>query len=162
MKLHLCCGPQLWGGEWVNVDMGDFGQQIRADLNEPWTFAGNNTVDQIVCKDGFEHVASAEHFLAEVARILKPGGSLQLWVPHFKNPAAYRLTHLRLLSWSFFDVYPEPHDRTQDLRVVGNRIYIGQESSLPWTPIHAFINLWPKWYERLFYVSNISVKMQKV
>ena len=67
MKLHLCCGLVLWGNGWTNVDMGDFGQEIKADLNQPWKFAGDGTVSQIECKDGFEHVASAEHFLAEAA-----------------------------------------------------------------------------------------------
>jgi hypothetical protein len=162
MKFHLCCGPQLWGDNWINVDIGDFGQQIKADLNQPWNFAQDATADYIICKDGFEHVLSAEHFLAESSRILKRGGTLEIWVPHYKNPSAYSLTHLRYLSWSFFDVFPEPHDKIQSLKVVSARLYVGNEKSLVWMPFHALINLVPKWYERMFYVSNINVRMEKL
>jgi predicted SAM-dependent methyltransferase len=142
--------------------MGDFGQEIKADLNQPWTFAEDGTVSQIACKDGFEHVASAEHFLAEAARILEPGGTLDIWVPHYKNPSAYRLTHVRLCAWSYFDAFPEPHDRTQSLKVVLNELYIGQETSKVWAPLHWLINRFPKWWERLFYASNVRVTFQKV
>jgi predicted SAM-dependent methyltransferase len=161
MKLHLCCGPIDHRKNWVNVDAFDFGQDVVADLNAPWSFAQPGTVEEIVCNDGFEHVTSAEHFLAESARALKPGGTLSIWVPHFKNPSAYRLTHRLLLSWSFFDAYPEPHDHTQSLKVVSNRIYIGHKESAVFAPVHWLANLIPKWWERLLYVSNIQVVMQK-
>jgi predicted SAM-dependent methyltransferase len=161
-KYHLCCGPQLWGNGWTNVDIGHFGQEIEADLSKPWTFCPDGTADYIICKDGFEHMPSAEHFLKEASRILKKGGILEIWVPHFKNPSAYRLTHLRLCSWSYFDIFPEAHDETRTLKVVENKIYVGNEKSWLWATFHAFINLFPKWWERLFYTSNISVKMQRI
>jgi predicted SAM-dependent methyltransferase len=160
VKLHLCCGPDLRKG-WTNVDVIDFGQEVVADIEGNWLFAGDNSVDHICCKDGFEHVASAEHFLEEAARVLKPGGILEIWVPHYKNPSAYRMTDRRFLSWSYFDVFPEPHDKVQNLRVISNRIYVGQKASLLWKPFHYVINTFPKWFERLFYVSNIEVILQK-
>lgn len=161
MKLHLCCGPLLVKG-WVNVDVIDFGQEVIADLNNAWMFAKDESVSQIYCADGFEHVESAEHMLKEAARVLRPGGTLTLWVPHYKNPSAYRLTHKRLLSWSYFDAFPEPHDAVQNLRVVSNKLYIGKKEDKAFVPIHAFINLFPKWWERLGYVSNIEVVFEKV
>jgi predicted SAM-dependent methyltransferase len=97
VRLHLCCGPQI-KKDWINVDAFDFGQQIVANIEKQWDFAEDETVSEIYCKDGFEHVESAEHFLAESARVLKVGGTLTLWVPHYKNPSAYRLTHRRLFS----------------------------------------------------------------
>ncbi len=160
MKLHLCCGPVLLNG-WTNVDLIDFGQEVVADLNQPWTFAADGSVDEIRCDDGFEHVDSAEHFLAEAARVLRSGGTLRIWVPHFKNPAAYRMTHLRFISWNMFAVFPEPHDRTQTLRVVSNRLFIGRKESAVWRPVHALINSAPKWWERLFYASNVEVVFAK-
>jgi ubiquinone/menaquinone biosynthesis C-methylase UbiE len=144
------------------VDQGDFGQQVKADLNQRWTFVRDGTVSQIVCKDGFEHVASAEHFLEQCSRVLKRGGTVELWVPHYKNPSAYRLTHVRLISWSYFAVYPEAHDRTRDLKVISNQIFVGRETSYLWKPFHLFVNLFPKWFERIFYVSNVKVVLQKI
>ena len=160
VRLHLCCGKDI-RKNWFNVDMIDFGQEIVADVEQHWSFADPGSVDQIYCKDGFEHVDSAEHFLKEAARVLKPGGTLHMLVPHYKNPSAYRMSHKRLLSWSYFNVFPEPHDKVQNLRVVSNKIIVGREESPLWKPFHYLVNKFPKWFERLFYVSNIEVVLQK-
>jgi predicted SAM-dependent methyltransferase len=161
MKIHLCCGKDIRNG-WINVDAIDFGQEVIADIEQRWSFAANESVDHIYCKDGFEHVNSAEHLLEEAARVLKPGGMLQIWVPHYKNPSAYRMTHKRLLSWSYFDAFPEPHDRVQNLKVISNKIFVGHKESRPWRPLHYVANRCPRWFERLFYVSNVEVIFQKI
>jgi len=160
VKVHFCCGPFVRKG-WINVDCIDFGQEVIADLQEPWHFLDSNSVDHIYCKDGLEHQDSVEHFLREAARVLRPGGTLEIWVPHFKNPSAYRVTHRHWFSWSYFDVYPEPHDAVQNLEVILNRIYIGRKDSAMWAPIHWLANLFPKWWERILYVSNVQVVFRK-
>lgn len=159
-KIHLCCGPVRLKG-WINVDLLDFGQEVTADLSRKWDFLCDESVDHILCKDGFEHQESVEHFLQEASRVLKPSGTLEIWVPHYKNPSAYRMTHLHWFSWSYFNAYPEPHDRVQGLKVISNKLYIGKKQSRWWRPVHALINLFPKWWERLFYVSNVEVVLQK-
>jgi predicted SAM-dependent methyltransferase len=159
-RVHLCCGPQIWPG-WINVDAVNFGQEVTADLGKAWDFSEPDSVDYIMCKDGFEHMDSTEHFLREAARILKPGGRLELWVPHFHNPSAYRLTHRSYYSWSLFDAFPEPHDAVQNLKVVSNRLYVGQKQSRAFRPVHWIANRYPKWWERLFYVSNVEVIFEK-
>ena len=160
MKVHLCCGPENFTG-WLNVDAIDFGFNTVADLSKEWNFVEPGSVDYILCKDGFEHMDSTEHFLEQAARVLKPGGKLELWVPHYKNPSAYRITHRTYYSWSLFSVYPEPHDRVQNLRVVSNRLYIGHKDSALFAPLHKLINLCPKWWERVFYASNVEVVLEK-
>jgi predicted SAM-dependent methyltransferase len=147
---------------WVNVDAYDFGQQVVANLDKRWDFAEDGAVSEIYCKDGFEHVESAEHFLSEAARLLRVGGTLTIWVPHFKNPSAYRMTHKRVLSWSYFHGFPEPHDAVQKLRVISNKIYISHKGSKSWKIVHALINLVPKWWERIGYVSNIEVVFERI
>jgi predicted SAM-dependent methyltransferase len=161
-KVHLCCGPEIWGNGWTNVDAIDFGGNIVADLGKPWTFAEDHSVDEIVCNDGFEHMIDVEHFLEQCARVLKPGGTVRLWVPHYKSPSAYRITHKTLYSWSLWNAYPEPHDRTKTLRVKSNRLFIGRRDSTIAKPFHAIINLFPKWWERLAYVSNVEVVLERV
>jgi hypothetical protein len=71
---------------------------------------------------------------------------------------AYRFTHH---SWSCFDIYPEPDDSTQDLEVVSNKLVLGRRDSRLWKQIHALVNLEPKWWEQLGYVSNIEVVLRK-
>jgi hypothetical protein len=66
-----------------------------------------------------------------------------------------------LLFWSLFDAFPEPHDAVQNLKVVHNRIYIGRRESAVFGPLHFLANISPKWWERLFYVSNVEVKLKK-
>lgn len=148
--------------DWINVDAFDFGQQVVADIGKRWDFAEDGAVSEIYCKDGFEHVESAEHFLSEAARVLRVGGTLKIWVPHYKNPSAYRMTHKRFVSWSYFDAFPEPHDAVQNLRVVSNQIYIGHKQSRLWMVPHALINFIPKWWERIGYVSNVEVIFRRV
>lgn len=159
MKVHLCCGLDNFPG-WLNVDAINFGFNTVADLGKEWTFAEPGTVDYILCKDGFEHMDSPEHFLAQAAKVLKPGGVLELWVPHYKNPSAYRITHKTYYSWNLFSVYPEPHDKVK-LKVISNRLYIGRKESAVFAPLHWLINLCPKWWERLFYASNVEVCLQR-
>ena len=162
MKLHLCCGPKDIRKGWINVDAYDFGQEVIADIEKCWDFVGVGTVSEIYCKDGFEHVDSAEHFLKEAARVLHAGGTLTIWVPHYKNPSAYRMTHKRLFSWSYFHAFPEPHDAVQNLCVISNRLYMGHKGSKAWFVVHALINLLPKWWERIGYVSNVEVIFKKI
>jgi SAM-dependent methyltransferase len=161
MRLHLCCGPQLLQ-DWVNVDAMDFGQQIVADINKRWEFTADGTVSHILCKDGFEHLESPEHFLIEAARVLEVGGTLTIVVPHYKNPSAYRMTHRRFFSWSCFAVFPEPFDRIHNLQVVSNKIYIGRKESVFWQLPHALINCIPQWWEKIGYVGTIEVVFTKV
>ena len=161
MKVQLCCGTNQRSG-WLNVDLVDLGQDVVADLGKPWDFLDENSVDHIYCKDGFEHQESLEHFLEQSASALKLGGILEIWVPHFKNPSAYRLSHKHFFSWSCFDAYPEHHDKIRNLKVISNRLILGHNDVFPWKTIHRIINIFPKWWERIFYVSNLYVKFKKV
>lgn len=121
----------------------------------------NDSIDHIFCKDGFEHQQSTEHFLRETSRALRPGGTLEIWVPHFKNPSAYRITHRHLFSWSCFNAFPEPHDAVQDLQVIVNRLHIGHFKNVAWRVVDCVANLAPKWWERLCYVSNLQVVLKQ-
>ena len=161
LRVHLCCGPKNIRKDWINVDAVDFGQEVVADLGNAWTFLEDGSVDYIFCKDGLEHQASIEHFLGESARLLKPGGILEVWVPHFKNPSAYRVTHKHWMSWSYFSVYPEPHDAVKSLKPVSVRLIIGRRDASLWKLVHHVINWFPAWWERFLYVSNIHARFEK-
>lgn len=160
LYVHLCCGTLLHTDPgWINVDAVDLGQQVVADLGKPWDFVAPASVDLFYCKDGLEHQQSVPHFMAEVSRALKPGGKLEVWVPHFKNPGAYRMTHTHWFSWEYWHAYPEPHDATHDLRVVTNELIVGSPSWL--APLNALANAIPRVWERLGYVGNLHVVLEK-
>jgi hypothetical protein len=46
--------------------------------------------------------------------------------------------------------------------VKSNRLFIGRRDSVIAKPFHALINLFPKWWERLAYVSNVEVVLERV
>ncbi|HIH10118.1 MAG TPA: class I SAM-dependent methyltransferase [Candidatus Diapherotrites archaeon] len=125
-------------------------QDITADLNKPWKFAKDSSVEYLFIKDGLEHLDSLEHFFREVSRILLPNGRAEIWVPHYKSPSAYKMTHNFFFSWSSFNGFPEPHDPVRDLRVVSNLLVV-EPNVFPFTLLNSIANLFPKYWERLFY-----------
>ncbi|MEM4257195.1 MAG: methyltransferase domain-containing protein [Candidatus Diapherotrites archaeon] len=159
MKLHLCCGKQILE-DFINVDQLDFGQEIVADLNKKWKFAKNNSVEYIYIKDGLEHLESLEHFFKECERVLKPKGIVEIRVPHYKSPSAYRMTHKHYFSWNFFNTFPEPHDNIKKLKVISNQL-IFEPKVFPFTLMNILTNLFPKYWEKFFYACEIKVKLQK-
>ncbi len=158
MRYHLCCGPKLKQG-WVNVDRVSFGQEVVADINLEWKFAKPNSAEYILIEDGLEHVDSLEHFLKNASRTLSTGGTLEIQVPHFKNPSAYRFTHQHFFSHSMFSIFPEPHDEVQNLRV--EKIKLIVDNHFPLSLFNPIANVFPKYWERFGYVSGLRVWMKK-
>lgn len=159
-RLHLCCGRNILPG-WINVDALDFGGNIVFDLNKKWAFAQDESIDYIYIKDGLEHLDSVENFLQECARVLKNGGIVEIGVPHYKAPSAYKMTHKHYFSWSYWADYPEPHDKVKNLKVVSNEL-VFEPSVFPFTLINPIANIFPRFWEKFFYVCAINVKLQKL
>jgi len=82
----------------VNVDLyGD--PDVRLNLNqEAWPWA-DNSVDGILAKHVFEHLFNWWNAFEECARILKPGGQLEMRVPDESSKSAltYR-DHVRIFG----------------------------------------------------------------
>lgn len=78
MKLNLGCGDRLFAG-YIGVDVCAPAEQIT-DLNDPWPWP-DNSVEEVLAYDVFEHLVDKNHTLNELWRVLKPGGIAQLQVP---------------------------------------------------------------------------------
>lgn len=78
--LNLGSGPNVLPGGVVNVDITPYpGVAVVADIaNLPHE---NNSVQAIVCNTVIEHVESPEKIIAEMARVLKPGGAAYITLP---------------------------------------------------------------------------------
>jgi SAM-dependent methyltransferase len=90
MQLNIGCGHNKMVGEgWVNVDAyANCKPDIVHDLNvAPWPFP-DNSVDLIYARHVFEHLQNWWVALEECARILKPGGVLDMRVPHDSSSSA--------------------------------------------------------------------------
>jgi predicted SAM-dependent methyltransferase len=89
-----------WGA--IGVDKVDLPNvDIVADIEDGLSFLPDNSVDQIHCRNVFEHIENFEGLMREIVRFLKDNGTAHVFVPHFSNPYYYSdYTHKR-----FFGLY---------------------------------------------------------
>lgn len=90
MKLNLGCGNNYLQG-YINVDRVPGIADTVHDLDKipyPWP---DNSADEILMRHVLEHLQDVRKVMDELWRLLKPGGSLVLYVPHFSHFQA--LTH---------------------------------------------------------------------
>ena len=82
MKLNLGCGERPVEG-WVNIDRfpGKGVDRVVDVTKVPWAWAETASVDEVRASFLFEHLYNWEEVLMEVARVLKPGGTLNVSVP---------------------------------------------------------------------------------
>lgn len=96
IKLDLGCGPTPREG-FEGVDVRGFDGKVThvIDLCQPWPW-DDSSVEEAHCSHFVEHLTAPEriHFVNELHRVLKPGASCQLVVPHWGSCRAYGdLTH---------------------------------------------------------------------
>ena len=124
--LNLGCGGRKAPGQ-LGVDRYPGSRaDIRADLDRPLPFA-ESCADRVVLEHVLEHVAEPVRLIEEIYRILKPGGVLQVEVPYFAHPDAFRdPTHRRFFTWGSFDYFVEgvkPAEYTKvNFRYIGRKL----------------------------------------
>ena len=90
VSVELGCGRTKKESTSIGIDMMDLpGVDLVGDVYEVLAQFPEASVDNVYSSHFFEHVPDLEKLLQEVSRVLKPGGSLQLTVPHFSNPYYY-------------------------------------------------------------------------
>ena len=103
-KLDFGCGQAKQPG-YIGMDIfpGD-GVDVVHDFDKfPYPFA-DDSFDEIRCDNSLEHVADFIATVAELHRILKPGGLLKVLVPHYSGPNAYGdPTHKTFFAYTTFD-----------------------------------------------------------
>ena len=106
--LNLGAGNYIWKGA-VNHDLRKHRPEIDVthDLNVlPWPWA-DSSFDHIASSSVFEHLTiDLVMALDECWRILRPGGTLRVKVPHWKHDNAYAdPTHRWRYSLRVFDAF---------------------------------------------------------
>ncbi len=95
LKLDLGCGTSKHPG-FLGVDSRQFtGVDLVADLRQPWPWQ-DASVEEVFSSHFVEHLTAPEriHFVNELYRVLRPGGSATLVVPNWASARAYGdLTH---------------------------------------------------------------------
>ncbi len=85
LRLHLGCGPNVKQG-WVNIDLDDRAD-LQLDVREPLPFT-DGSVAKVYSEHFLEHLAypgELERVLAEIRRVLRPGGVISTGVPRVEN-----------------------------------------------------------------------------
>jgi len=104
MKLNLGCGERNIPG-YINVDIHSPNADIQHDLNTfPYPFK-KDSIDFILMADVLEHLQDPLAVLRELYRILKPGGKIRIYLPHFSYHGAYNPFHRTF--WSYNCVFYE-------------------------------------------------------
>lgn len=102
--LELGCGKKKRQGA-IGIDRIDLPEvDIVADVEEGLDFLPDGCVDEIYARSFFEHVENFEGLMSEIVRVLKKGGKVFVFVPHFSNPYYYSdPTHKRFFGlYSFY------------------------------------------------------------
>lgn len=108
VQINLGCGDQQISGYFGLDRLQRAGVDLICDLNQPIPIA-SKSVDYVYAKSLLEHIDELEQLLGEVSRILKPGGTFYVYVPHWSNPFYYSdYTHRRFFGLASFDYFSEP------------------------------------------------------
>ena len=79
MKLNLGAADRRVEG-FISVDIASPADVI-ADLSKPWPWE-DSSVDEVLAYSVFEHLPNKLHTMNELHRVLKPGGTARIQLPH--------------------------------------------------------------------------------
>lgn len=105
MKLNIGSGAKRIEG-WVNIDKypvhsNDLQGDLNASIDLPDACADEIRLDNVI-----EHVDSVVHSMKEIRRLLKKGGVVKIYTPHYSSQASWRdPTHRHHLSFFSFDMF---------------------------------------------------------
>jgi SAM-dependent methyltransferase len=148
-RLNVGCGTDI-RPDFVNLDCVELpGVDVRHDILQiPWPFPDASFVE-VLCLSVLEHVDLVPT-MREIHRLLKPGGIVNITVPHFTAPTAYEdPTHRNHLSCGTFHFFTKASNRPyyfdfQFARVESVRLVFGVRKLFWWN------YLLNKWVNRSF------------
>jgi len=105
MKLNIGCGEHK-KLDWVNIDKYPIDSDILyGDLEERIELP-DHVADEILLDNVIEHVQSVPAAMKEIHRLLKKGGVVRIYTPHYTSHSSWRdPTHIHHLSFFSFDMF---------------------------------------------------------
>jgi len=159
-RLDIGCGNNKTpGSTYLDVDP-DAHPDILHDLNKfPYPIE-ENQFDEIIAKHIIEHLDHPQKFIEELARILKPGGTIFIETPHFTSYVAYSEPQHRLF-YSYFLL--SNLVRPTGLKTLRQEITFYKTFRM--IGIQYLANKWPRTYERfwayMFPAENVKIHLKK-
>jgi hypothetical protein len=114
IKLDLGSGGAPRQGMYALDHLPLDGVDIISDLNKAFDLLPDNCVEYIYSRHALEHVQELFVLMSEIHRVTRPGGTIEIIVPHFSNVYGYSdPTHVRFfgLYSMFYFVSPENQPR---------------------------------------------------
>ncbi|MBF0170343.1 MAG: class I SAM-dependent methyltransferase [Nitrospinae bacterium] len=132
--LDLGCGSAKTPGA-LGVDRWPApGVDLLADMASGYLPFADETLDAVVMNDALEHVSDPPRLVGEIARILVPGGTLAVRVPHYTSIHAWSdFTHK-----SFFSVESLKH-------LTGGHAAYRHYSATPMELVSSRLHFWKGW-----------------
>ena len=148
--LHLGSGLKYMPGA-VNVDVTPAGKpDVVHDLNvRPWPFETSSFHD-VYAYDVIEHLEDVMKTVEEIHRVCRPGGILNVIVPHFSSDEAFTdPTHRHYFGSRTFDYMVDGHSNSfythVRFRVLTRQIVF--RSTITNKLVHRLANRFPTAYE---------------
>ncbi|MGL4555613.1 MAG: class I SAM-dependent methyltransferase [Gemmataceae bacterium] len=112
LSLNLGGGQRVKPG-FYNVDLVEMpGVDIVADLEQPLSALPDGSVAEVYTRHVLEHITRFTELVAELHRVTRPDGRIEVIVPHFSNPYAYSdPTHVRFFGLYSFFYYADAADQ---------------------------------------------------
>jgi hypothetical protein len=88
LRLNLGCGRRSRSGFYGVDRVALPGVDILADLDEPLSALPDDSVEEVYCRHTLEHVVRFLELIAELHRVTRPEGRIEVIVPHFSTPTA--------------------------------------------------------------------------
>lgn len=146
-KLDIGCGGRKRASGYIGIDRLDLpGVDVVGDVLDVLQGIPGGTVAEIYSSHFLEHIDDLDGMLAEMARVLRPGGRLEVIVPHFSNPYfASDPTHRRafgLYTFSYLTAGAPLRRQVprygDDLPLRLQRVELGFKSAPPFYGRHVF------------------------
>jgi predicted SAM-dependent methyltransferase len=159
--IELGCGSSKQVKDAIGIDQIDHDAvDLVCDLENGLPFLPDNSVDAIYSFHVLEHLPDLGFFMAEIFRVLKPGGKTIGTVPHFSNPYYYsdytHRTPFGLYSFCYF-ARQTPYRRKVLYYQKDINFKINKQKIIFYSPFK-IINVFRKIYGIIF---NASVLMQE-
>lgn len=141
LRIDLGCGERKREG-WVGVDRESLpGVDVVSEALPYLQGLASETVDEIYSRHFIEHVDDVTLLVAELARVLRPGGRATIIAPHFSSPFYYsdptHRSRFGLYSFSYF---------AEDRILKRSVPTYAQHRSLELTHVRLQFRTWrPKW-----------------
>jgi len=149
-ELDLGAGSVVRAPDAIRADIARaVGPDIVLDASQALPFR-SGSLDRIYCFDLIEHIEDIPALMAELHRVLRPGGTVLLTTPHFSCANAHTdPTHKHQFGWRSFDYFTAEHGLGyySAARFGIARRILRFHGGLLDAFVRRIAHRWPEWYE---------------